>query len=61
MSLDSWDFHNSNHQNKSYFYTLNSGVDPGFFLGRGAPLRHGILTGDGKQILKVDTMEKAFD
>ena len=46
MSLDSWDFHNSNHQNKSYFYTLNSGVDPGFFLGRGAPLRHGILTGD---------------
>ena len=61
MSLDSWDFDNSNHQNNSYFYTLNSWVDPGFFLGRGAPLRHGITNWWRKQILKVNMMEKAFD
>ena len=36
------------------------GADPGFFLGRGAPLSNGVTDWRPKQILKANT-KKAFD
>ena len=38
---------------------MDSGVDPGFFLGGGATLRNNITDQRGKQILEANTKKRA--